>query len=348
MAKVLVFNNYVRKDQKPLLAQLPCPVHQYTHVTPGKLYADPYKCKRKHMRLTEFIKRLLACVLLRWKSRAYDILILDTSITGLLMSCFLVRRKKLKVIIYHFNVLRRRGTLWRMIGGALFRRIDHFCVHSTVDIELASALYHVPQEQFTFLPYVRTKPSSGEPTRTYMPEDNKLFILSFGVNARDYRTFLSAMQGIDVNAVVVAREYNLEGLTTPKNVRAFCNIPLEECDKLVSKCLFTVFTFDGSEPSCGQISIVTSFMLGKPTICTDWMGVHDYVTDGDNGLLVKMKDPDDLRSKIIQLANDKKLYTRLSEGSRLWAERNANPMALQQKIDSLVTKLTSDQVPAEH
>ncbi len=165
--------------------------------------------------------------------------------------------------------------------------------------------------------------------------------MSFGGNARDYRTFFQAIEGTNLYAIVVAREYNLNGLKIPQNVKAFCNIPLQECDKLVSKCRFTVFTFNGSEPSCGQISIVTSLMLGKPTICTDWIAVHGYITDGKNGLLVKMKDPDDLRSKMIRLVKDKQLYNRLSESALLWAKENIDTSALHKKIDNLITMMFS-------
>lgn len=195
-----------------------------------------------------------------------------------------------------------------------------------------------------FRPFTRNEPANGELAGAYLFEDKRPFIFSFGGNARDYRTFLQAMEGTDLYAIVVARQYNLEGLTISDNVRAFFNIPLEECDKLVRKCEYTVFTFDGSEPSCGQISIVTSFMAGKPVICTDWVGVKDYVTDGVNGILVKMGDADDLRRKMLKLSNDKHLYARLSAGARNWSDKNAVPSVIQREIDGIVTSLTSPKI----
>jgi hypothetical protein len=224
----------------------------------------------------------------------------------------------------------------------MYRRVDHFFVHSTYDIRLSSELYHLPEECFSYRPFVRDEPATGEPNDMYLFEDKRPFIMSYGANGRDYKTFFEAVDGTDLSAIVVAREYNLEGLEVPDNVRTFCSIHLEECDRLVRKCLFTVFTFDGSEPSCGQISMVTSFMVGKPTICTDWIGVRDYVTDGENGLLVKMKDPADLRQRISRLVSDRQLYRKLSEGAIQWANKNTRPEVLHERIDALVTRLTSE------
>jgi len=346
MAKVLIFNNTQRRDINPLITQSASKSHNYNIVNPGKLYANPYHCKKKHMGLFEFIKRILLCMVLFWESRNYDVLILDTTITGILMSLLLFFKRKPKIVISHFNVLRRRGFLGKWIGRLLFKRIDHCFVHSGTDIEIAVDLYCLPKEHLSFRPFVRlTAPAHGEPNNVYLSGDQKPFILSYGVNARDYKTFFRAIEGTDLSAIVVARDYNLAGLDIPDNVRTFCNIPLAECDRLVGKCLFTVFTFDGSEPSCGQISIVTSFMLGKPTICTDIAGVRDYVSDGENGLLVKLGDVDDLRNKILKLTHDKELYNHLSAGARAWARQYSDPRALQKTVDDLVTRLVSCDSP---
>jgi glycosyltransferase involved in cell wall biosynthesis len=176
-------------------------------------------------------------------------------------------------------------------------------------------------------------------------DNSKPYIMSYGINARDYHTLFEAVQGISLQVVVVARKFNIEGLEIPNNVKVLYNISLHECDKLVSNCLFTVFTFDGTEPSCGQISIVTSFMLGKPVICTDWIAVKDYVINDVNGLLVKMGNAEDLRNKMLKLFKDQKLYSCLSVGAQNWSKQHTDKLALQQSIDEVVTRLIS---PNDH
>jgi glycosyltransferase involved in cell wall biosynthesis len=80
-------------------------------------------------------------------------------------------------------------------------------------------------------------------------------------------------------------------------------------------------------------------MLGKPTICTDWIGIRDYVADSFNGLLVKMGDVGDLRSKMLKLENDKQLRNQLSAGARSWSKQNVDTTALKHTFDDLVTLL---------
>jgi len=341
MAKVLIFNNFLKNGESSILAAGLSSLHQYDSAGPGRLRANPYG-KSKHIGPKDLLQRVINSVRLWLRWRKYDVLIVDSAITGLLVACVSVLGKgRRKLVISSFNVPRRRTGLWKKLATVLYRKVDHFFVHSTCDMELATSLYRLPHSRFSYRPFIRATPATGQPENIYMFEDNRPFILSFGGNARDYATFFRAIAQTSLSAIVVAREYNLTGLKIPHNVRTFCNIPLPECDKLVSKCLFTVFAFDGSEPSCGQISIVTSFMLGKPTICTDLTGVGDYVCHGKNGLLVKPADPGELRDKMLTLAQDEQLYERLSEGALGWANENTNPQAVHNKIENLVTELTS-------
>jgi glycosyltransferase involved in cell wall biosynthesis len=339
LAKVLIFNNFLKEGQKSLLELQDSAHHEYTSVGPGRWQSDPYTPK-KHIGTKDLIHRIIACFELWLLWRKYDVLIVDSAITGFLISAIsLLGKGQRKLVIASFNVPRRRAGFWKWLGNILYRRVDHFFVHSRYDIQLSCQLYKLPEERFSYRPFVRGEPAVGEPNDIYLFEDKRPFILSFGGNGRDYRTFFRAIENTNLSAIVVAREYNLEGLKVPANVRTFCNIPLEDCDKLARECLFTVFTFDGSEPSCGQISIVTSLILGKPTICTDWIGIRDYVADIFNGLLVEMGDVGDLRSKMLKLENDKQLRNQLSAGARSWSKQNVDTTALQHTFDDLVTLL---------
>jgi hypothetical protein len=341
MAKVLVYNNFLQEGQDSPLVPKEGPLHEYRSVGPGWWRVNPYS-KSKHMGLRDFLHKAISCTILYLRWLRYDVLIADSAVTGLALSAIsLLHKGRRKLVISSFNVPRHRHGFWKWAAGALFRRIDRFIVHSTHDIELCGQLYGIPASRFTFIPFFRGEPATGEPDPAHLREDVPCLIVSLGGNARDYGTFFHALARTDLHATVVAREYNLKGLGIPPNVKTFCNLPLDECDRLVRKCRFTVFTFDGSEPSCGQTSIVTSFMAGKPVICTDWIGVRDYVIEGVNGLLVKKGDPDDLRSKMVRLSRDRQLYDRLSVGAATWVAQNIARSAVHAKVDSLVTELVS-------
>ncbi|OHB66565.1 MAG: hypothetical protein A2Y77_14505 [Planctomycetes bacterium RBG_13_62_9] len=341
MAKVLIFGNFLEEGSTSNLQPLDSAHHYYTSVGPGRWQANPYG-KSKHASPVDLLKRIITSFNLVARWRDYDVLIVDGSMTGLLVAITsLFRKGRRKLVVASFNVPRRRGRCWNLLCRIFYKRVDHVFVHSTYDIDLVSRLYGMPGHRISFRSYVRKPPAEGTPEEIYLFEDKRPYILSFGSNARDYGTLFDAVRGTDLPLIVVAREYNLKGLRVPANVKVFCNIPLEQCDRLVRHCLFTVFTFDGSEPSCGQISIVTSLMLGKPVVCTDWIGVHDYISDASNGLLAKMRDASGLRAKMRELAEDAELRRKLGENAHLWTIEHTDPAALHGTIDQLVTSLTS-------
>jgi len=341
MAKVLIFNNFLKEGRISILEPEESGIHTYTSIGPGCWQTDLYG-KRKHIGLKDLIRKIVACIKVWTAWGRYDVLILDSAITGFFVSALsFLRKGRRKLVIASFNVPRRRVGFWKWLGRIMYRRVDHFIVHSRYDIELSAQLYGLPEDRFSFQPFVRDWPAEGQPDDKYLFEDKRPFVFSFGSNARDYETFFRAIEGTDLSGIAAGKDFAFDGLEVPANVRLFFNIPVPECDRLVRECLFTVFTFDGSEPSCGQISFVTSLMLGKPVICSDWMAVNDYISDGKNGLLVKMKDPDDLREKMTQLAHDKELYEGLSRGALAWAVENVDEASLHRKIDDFITELVS-------
>jgi len=298
--------------------------------------------KKKRLPLVEQMKKLLICFGLSWRSLFYDVVILREGTMAMFLSAFLMWRKRPKVIILHFNVLQRRNAVWLLVSRLLLRRVDCFIVHSKYDLDFVPELYKLPYNRFVFYPYIRVQPQLQVAEKEApFTNDNKPYIMSYGIKARDYHTFFEAVRGAYLKVVVVTRKFIIEGLEIPNNVKVLFDIPLEECDRLVSNCLFTVFTFDGTEPSCGQISIITSLILGKPVICTDCTAVKDYIIDGYNGLLVNMRDAEDLRDKMLRLYGDRRLYESLSDGAKEWAIKNVVPEDFQVFMDKIVTELTT-------
>lgn len=342
MAKVLFFQNALREGEKPIFLQTESQSHKYSIQRPGILYASPDGKKSRRMGWRELIKRSVVSMILFCRSFFYDGLILDATTTAFLIAPLLFFRRRPKVVVLHFNVLRRRRGLILWLSRLFFRRIDYFIVHSRYDMKYSAELYAIPSNKIAFWPFIRTEPATGLPSEKYTAGIRKTYVMSYGGNARDYRTLFAAAEKTNLQFIVVAHKFNIRGLEIPENVKVLYDIPLDECDKLVDNCLFTVFTFDGTEPSCGQISMVTSLMLGKPVICTECTAVKDYIVDGYNGLLVNMRDAEDLRNKMLRLYGDRRLYDRLSYGVKKWASKNVVPEALQAHIDKIVTELTAN------
>lgn len=338
MARVLIFNNFLKPGQSSVLACPDSPSHQYDTMSPGRWRANPYS-RSKHMSLADAFRRAIASLLCAAKARAYDVVILDSTITGLLVCLYLYLTSRPHIIIWSFNVPRRRAGLAKRLAARLLRRADRIVVHGTYDIAFAAQLYSIPHSRFRFVPFLREPPATQLPANS--PWRGRRYIISFGGNARDYASLIEAVRDQPVTLLIVAREYNLAGLTLPPNVKALCNIPLDRCDALVRDASFVVFTLDGSEPSCAQISMVTAFMLAKPVIATRCTGTEDYISDGKNGRFVELGSVPDIRAKIMDLWADSAALSRLSAGAAQWAASYANPEAIQGITDTLVSDLVA-------
>ena len=337
MAKILIFNNFAKKNDKSILAYSKSNINQYYTASPGIWQANPYS-QKKHMTFGDITKRFMSSFVLWLKSFRYDVLIVDSATTAIFLGLFLtILKGKTKIIVASFNVPRHRKGKWQTIGKKIFSKLDYVFVHSRHDIELCKRLYGFQTSQIGFRPFVRPFPTTGK--LNCISQNDSPYILSMGSNGRDYKTFMKAIENLDIKAIVVAKEHNLLGINIPKNVLVLKDLELAECDKLVENCLFTVFTVDGSEPSCGQISYVTSSLLGKPIICTNFEGAWDYVSDNQNGLYVEMNNPDDLKEKISLLYNNKELYQKLSIGAKDWSNVFAIEDAAQLLIENTVNKI---------
>jgi hypothetical protein len=334
MRRVLVFNNF-QTTAKTYSENDGTNV--YVRVGPGRFQSNPYS-KTKHISFPDLLKRVLAALRLTTVSLRYDVLAVDSAITAMLVACMLPPIFRPKLIVTSFNVPRRRNGWAKIVGFLLFRRVDHFVVHSQYDIELAANLYRIDKGRFTFMNY-RREALNDEGTPLEFKEANRgEFILSIGGNARDYHTLCQAVVDLPVRLVVVAREYNLVGVNIPKNVSVYTNIPLAYCDWLVKRSQFTVMAFDGSEPSCGQISVVSSLMAGRPVICTDCTAMRDYIEPMRNGLLVEPRDVKSLRQAIVRLRDDVELCKSLSVGALEWTEAKV-AIPWERQMDQVIMKL---------
>lgn len=65
-----------------------------------------------------------------------------------------------------------------------------------------------------------------------------------------------------------------------------------------------------------SISAIESMACGIPTIASNIGGLPLLIKNNENGILVTEKNPKEIANAIIKLINDKKLYNKISKGSR--------------------------------
>lgn len=85
-------------------------------------------------------------------------------------------------------------------------------------------------------------------------------------------------------------------------------LDMEELAKVISDCAFTVCPYVSSSQSGG---VITSLVMRKPVIGTDYDTMREMIDDGITGLLVPPRDVESLADAMITLLNDIDLYKKL-------------------------------------
>lgn len=85
---------------------------------------------------------------------------------------------------------------------------------------------------------------------------------------------------------------------------------MDELATVISDAAFTVCPYISSSQSGG---VITSLVMGKPVIGTDYETMREMITDGKTGILVPPKDVAALAKAIIRLLKDKKLQKQLMD-----------------------------------
>ena len=160
------------------------------------------------------------------------------------------------------------------------------------------------------------------------PHDGEQLVLTVGKDlARDYRTFLSAVSGLDVAAQVIAHPRNVEGLEVPANARLASGVSFVELRELYARaaCVVLPQRADayayGSEGG-GLTALLEAMAMGRPIVASDRAILHDYVADGVEAILVPPEDAVALREAVERVLADAELARSLGAAARARVERS--------------------------
>lgn len=179
-------------------------------------------------------------------------------------------------------------------------------VPSRGEIPLVEQRFGVSRDLIRFVPYhtTVTTPEEREATGGY--------VLAAGRNFRDYETLIRALDGLDVQTVIVCGEDQLRGVRIPENVTVRREIPWERYLELLREASVAVVPLTTEIVPSGQVAILEATAYGKPVITTRAIGTVDYIEDGIDGLLYTAGDADELRAKILKLTTDHEYRCRMA------------------------------------
>jgi glycosyltransferase involved in cell wall biosynthesis len=171
-------------------------------------------------------------------------------------------------------------------------------------------------------------------------EDRPFRVLAAGRSGRDYPTLSKAVSGEDLDVTIICdNRESLGGVIETANLRILRDCYGECYLEQLRRCDAVVVPLTVDDISAGQMVIIQAMAYAKPIIVTRTPTIEEYVIEGEEGLMVRRGDYDELRGAIRQLRDDPILYSRLRSGARNAYERRYNQAAYTRNLVHVLTDL---------
>jgi glycosyltransferase involved in cell wall biosynthesis len=163
------------------------------------------------------------------------------------------------------------------------------------------------------------------------------YILSFGYKFRDWETLIAAYSGIktDVKLKIIG---TTKISSKVKNVISRPVVPINELKEQIARSKFVVLPLVDLPYAHGQMTLLQSMAMGKAVIVTRVAGTSDYIVNGENGLLTKLFDADDMKTKIEYLLENNTEVERLQINARASIEQRFNEQSMAESIYNALQK----------
>jgi glycosyltransferase involved in cell wall biosynthesis len=206
----------------------------------------------------------------------------------------------------------RWGRWFKALRLRLAARTAHrFVVWASHEVEDYARAFGLRREQLQYIPFHHT-------LRDYQFEvrdDGYLF--AGGNYDRDYRTLIEAVRDLDIPVwIATQRRQLLAGLSWPDHVRVEGTTPAGFRQAMAGAKLVVVPMQKGLLHSGGQQTCLNAMFLGKPTIAIGHRWATDFITDGEDGLIVDYEDHKSLRNAIHWILDHPEAARRMGERAR--------------------------------
>jgi glycosyltransferase involved in cell wall biosynthesis len=141
------------------------------------------------------------------------------------------------------------------------------------------------------------------------------YILSIGYKFRDWLTLINAYSQINTKTVLKIVGPEELSINLPGNVHIQPYVPINILKELIARAKFVVLPLVELPYAHGQMTLLQSMAMGKAVIVTKVPSTIDYITDGEDALLVKIHDINDMRNKIEFLLGHPREVVRLGENA---------------------------------
>lgn len=266
------------------------------------------------------------------RRRDYDVISPHSELVALPLSLmFLLTWRRPRHVTTAIYLNGRRNALWYRVLRS-HKRIDKIFVLSPMQYAAGRSLgieedrlLHVESVGYVDIRFFLNRPA--------VPV-NERQLGSAGREFRDFPTLIKAAAGlpdvsfkIDPTSTTSFQGNSADDVALPPNVE-ICSLPFGTIWRLYAESAVVVVPMRPNPIGAGSTVLVEAMAMGKPVIITrtseqGFAGRADLI-DGENVMLVKSGDVDDMRRAIKILMNDPALRKRMGENARRWAERRAD------------------------
>jgi glycosyltransferase involved in cell wall biosynthesis len=232
---------------------------------------------------------------------------------------------------YGSTILRR--TAFNLYMHYALERIDTIICRTNAHLQYLHSVARVPLAKLRFVPEMTD-------TRFYDPYATRSlglriapqepYILSAGLEMRDYPTLIEAVRGLPVRLIVAAaspwshfRSSEAHHGDLPPNVTVSSFNPLQ-MRELYRHAAFVAVPVQPTLRACGMNVVLEGWAMAKGAVVTRTVGLPDYVREGENGLFVQPHDVADWRAKLLRLLQQPDEATRLGRNGRAFVEQHLN------------------------
>jgi glycosyltransferase involved in cell wall biosynthesis len=198
--------------------------------------------------------------------------------------------------------------------------IDTVLTTSRAEAADYAALFHRPPGQFRFFP--------DEPASELFdiePRPCAGHVFAYGLSDRDFDTLVTASAGLDAPVVVLSKAY-VPAVPVPPNVRLIGRyVSREEYLRLLATAACCVVPLKDDRVAAGQNSMFEAMALARPLVISRNVAALEYVVHGENALLYRTGDAEDLavmiRTCLDHPEEAEAMARRGQQSARDWLER---------------------------
>ena len=224
-------------------------------------------------------------------------------------------------LAFSFNFTELPTGIRRILFRRYLKRVHRFVVASLMEKALYSDYFGIEANRIDLLLWSIQPPTAecSKPARF----GSGRYICAIGSQGRDYATLIECMRLLPaITLVMVASPDCAPRGSIPPNVTIITNVPLADAMNVLAHSQFMVLPLRGSAIPCGHVTVVSALHMGKAILATNSTGLHDYLIEGGNAVLVPPDNPKQLAVQMELLFDDPALCAQLGSNGLEFARNN--------------------------